>query len=428
MSWSNSLLKLSIITLMSLCLYLAGATIGWASEEPTAFVPLAHPLPNIIHGMVAWADYDNDGDVDLALTGYTELGSRITEIYRNTHGVLARVAVLAGVQFSAISWVDYDNDADLDILIGGFTTELKRLTRLYRNDNGGFVPVATELRNVDFPAFAWGDYDGDGDQDLALGGISDESIYNEPITELNRNENGNFTKVDLTLPSAIYGAVWVDYDSDNDLDLAGAQLILRNDGAQFTEVATASADLLGSRIRWHDYDDDGDPDLLATGEWHDEIATRLYQNTAGVLADTGLRLPGLLNGNAYTWVDVDRDGDDDIFLAGLTDEAFIAKLYLNSGNQFTEAAVSFPGIQSGMADWGDIDSDGDLDLLYSGVQASWEIHMALYRNDSNSAPLITVTPQPSPTVAPSPTVSPSPTPSATAQAKTLQVYLPQIGR
>lgn len=423
MNRSNYLLKLTIVVLMPLCLYFAGVTVGWANEDPAAFVPLNHTLPAIAHGSVAWADYDNDDDLDLALTGRTEWGTRIAEIYHNTDGVLTRVAVLAGMQNSTVSWVDYDNDTDLDILISGFTAELKPLTQLYRNDDGGFVPVATQLLNVYYPAISWGDYDNDGDVDLALGGISEASVNNKPVTELYRNENGHFTKVDLTLPSAIYGAVWVDYDSDGDLDLASAQLILRNDGEQFTEVMTAFADLLGSRIRWYDYDHDGDPDLLATGQWRDEIATRLYENTAGVLADTGLRLPGLLNGNAYTWADVDRDGDDDIFLAGYTGEEFMAKLYLNVEGEFLEAALPFPGIQSGTADWGDIDGDGDLDLLYSGeLQELRNYRMGLYRNDITSVPLSTVTPQPSPTP------EPSLTPTVPSEEEILQTYLPHIVR
>lgn len=424
MNWSNHLLKLSLVTLVPLALYLlSGPTPSpvLAGEEPTPFVQLTHTLPNLIFGKVAWGDYDNDSDVDLAITGRTEFGARITEIYRNTEGVLTRVAILKGMQFSTVSWVDYDNDADLDILIGGFTAELKRLTQLYRNDNGTFVPLTTQLLNVEDPVFSWGDYDNDGDKDLALGGLSDKSINNEPITQLYRNEHGNFTLVDMVLPSRIYGADWVDYDSDGELDLASAHLILRNDGAHFTEVMMPSADLLGSEIRWHDYDHDGDPDLLATGRWPDEPATRLYENTAGVFADTGLRLPSLLNGNALTWVDVDRDGDDDLFLAGLTDDKFIAALYLNLDNEFFEAAVTFPAIQSGTADWGDVDSDGDLDLLYSGELSDLaNYQMGLYRNDTASVPLATVTPQPS--------LTPQPSPTAIDHAAIQQAYLPYIVR
>lgn len=124
MNWPNHLLRISLVTLIPLTLYLLSApapSTVQAGEEPTPFVQLTHTLPNIILGKVAWGDYDNDSDVDLALTGRTEFGARITEIYRNTDGALARVAVLKGMQFSTVSWVDYDNDADLDILIGGFT-------------------------------------------------------------------------------------------------------------------------------------------------------------------------------------------------------------------------------------------------------------------------------------------------------------------
>ncbi|MEZ4867339.1 MAG: VCBS repeat-containing protein [Caldilineaceae bacterium] len=409
------------------------AQAGQATPTPTlavstSFSSLENSLPSIIHGKVTWGDYDNDGDVDLAITGYSYWGIRITKIYSNSAGVLQPAATLAGMIFSNASWIDYDNDNDLDILIAGTTNEIKRQTQLYRNDNGAFTPVSTPFLNVNYPTFSWGDYDSDGDQDLVLGGLSDESINNTPVVKLYRNDSSDFTLVDITLPSTLYAATWVDYDSDGDLDMAGEQAIFRNDGNHFTEVAAAYSDFIGGRIAWSDYDHDGDPDVLMSGRWVSGLSTRLYKNMNGVFVDTKLSLPEILSGNALTWADVDNDGDNDIFLAGNTNDEFIANLYLNIDNEFYEAAVDFPGIQAGTADWGDFDNDGDLDLLYTGELEDLETYtIQLYRNNVNSVPLVTATPT---TVQPTPTEAfqPTPTPIATAvsEPSVHHIHLPIV--
>ena len=114
---------------------------------------------------LALFDYDNDGDLDILLTGYTD-SARISRVYRNNAGSFTNiVAGLTGVGHSSGAWGDYDNDGDLDILLAGDTGS-ERISRVYRNDGGSFVDIVAGLTGVAGSSTTWGDYDNDGDLDL----------------------------------------------------------------------------------------------------------------------------------------------------------------------------------------------------------------------------------------------------------------------
>jgi hypothetical protein len=70
---------------------------------------------------VAWGDYDNDGDLDILLTGFDPDGNSVAKLYRNNGGGFGDSGVaLTGVGASSVAWGDYDNDGDLDILLTGY--------------------------------------------------------------------------------------------------------------------------------------------------------------------------------------------------------------------------------------------------------------------------------------------------------------------
>ena len=104
-------------------------------------------LPGVYFSAAAWGDYDNDGDLDLLLTGYTG-SAYIARVYRNTNGSFVDTnANLPGVQYSAAAWGDYDSDGDLDLLLAGYTGA-ERIARVYRNTNGSFADANAGLPGV----------------------------------------------------------------------------------------------------------------------------------------------------------------------------------------------------------------------------------------------------------------------------------------
>ena len=318
-----------------------GQTRLYRNDGSGVFSEVGAGLPGVYKGAVAGGDYDNDGDVDLALTGYGS-GGPLSAIYRNDGGTFLEIpAGLPGVYESAVAWSDYDNDGDLDLLLAGRTGASTYITRLYRNDGGGvFSDVGAGLTGVHVGAVAWGDYDADGDPDLVLTGRTGGTTY---VSKLYRNDGGGaFTEVPAGLVGLEYSsAAWGDYDADGDLDilLSGyassapwyVTRIYRNDGnGAFTDIGAALPGVDGGTAAWGDYDDDGDLDVLLTGYTGFERAAQVYRNDGGGTFVLGDDLGGGIRGPA-AWADFDNDGDLDLALAGETATGNVTRLYRNAG-------------------------------------------------------------------------------------------------
>src|SRR5439155_26572281 len=121
-------------------------------------------------------------------------------------------------------------------------------------------------------ASAWGDYDNDGHLDIALAGsgISYTSIY--------RNNGGSFSNQNFTLPNrSANKLVWLDYDRDGNLDLMQSgwdisgytplTYFFRNNGTNTftTLILSGLTNVADGAMSWADFDNDGDADLLLSG-------------------------------------------------------------------------------------------------------------------------------------------------------------------
>jgi predicted nucleotidyltransferase len=363
--------------------------------EAITFTDIQAGLPGVSQSAVAWGDYDNDGDLDLVLTGQTDSGTQISGVYRNNGaGGFADIgAGLPGVIYGSVAWGDYDNDGDLDLLLTGFTGRVG-IALIYRNDGADvFTDANAGLPAVRRSAAAWGDYDNDGDLDVLLTGQTDSGMR---ISGVYRNDGtGGFTDINAGLPGVSFGAVaWADYDNDGDLDLllsgtTGAgdiARVYRNDGAGvFTDINAGLPGLYYGSVAWGDYDSDGDLDIVLVGSAPEGYVARIYRNNgAGGFADAsaGLRVVGY---GSVTWGDYDNDGDLDVLLAGTTGSSYIARIYRNGGpTGFADAGAGLEGVCFGTVAWGDYDGDGDLDLLLTGCTNTLQRVARVYR--SNGAP------------------------------------------
>ena len=151
-------------------------------------------IVGITYGGSEFADYDNDGDFDLIITGLELNNGFITLLYDNQNGqFVENPSSFLGVLRSKIAWADVDNDGDFDFVVGGQEGGISATkTKMYRNDSGNFIEVTLSdsvLAQVGLPSFDWGDYDNDGDVDLLLTGQI--GILATRITSVLRNE-GNF--------------------------------------------------------------------------------------------------------------------------------------------------------------------------------------------------------------------------------------------
>ncbi len=318
------------------------------------------------------ADYDNDGDVDLLVLRGGWLGDSDRHpnslLRNNGDGTFTDVTFLAGLgeahfPTQTASWADYDNDGDLDLYIGNESTrkgiflpqrlgevEDDRLPfpcQLFRNNgDGSFSDVARQAGVANdrwTKGVIWADYDGDRYPDLYV------SNFWEPNRLYRNNRDGTFTDVAARLgvagPMASFPAWFWDYDNDGvqDLyvsaymtevaDLAAASLglsfetelprLYRGDGSGGFEEVSRKLHLdrpsapMGSNFG--DLDNDGYLDFyLGTGtpDYHDLMPNLMYRSLEGKrFADVSIAggFAHLQKGHGVVFADFDHDGDQDIF-------------------------------------------------------------------------------------------------------------------
>lgn len=365
-----------------------------------------------------WGDYDGDGDLDLYVTNWaSSVSNSLNRLYRNNgNGTFTDVASSSGMgsvarNSVAAAWADYDNDGDLDLYVVNFFEQ----DQLYRNNgNGNFSRVTASagvnvISQGDETNAVWGDYNGDGFLDIY---VCKRRFRN---TLYHNNGNGTFSEVGESAGVAdnrdSEGAAWADYDGDGDLDLYVVNRdqnngLYRNDGSgTFTEVACeASIDNtdIGRTAAWIDYDLDGDFDLYVVNVG----GNALYRNdgddtfvnvAAGDIKNTGSAWISWTS----SWADFDLDGDLDVFVANGAESRSgqASALILQDNGQFSEEtgtgiseAVS-AAISSAAADY---DGDGDVDLYVVNSNFPSFESAVLYRNDTDNAEKLIIVPSRAP--------------------------------
>jgi len=239
------------------------------------------------------------------------------------------------------------------------------------------------------PGLALGDADGDGDDDLFVGGARGQAGALFLMTPQGWQQKPGPWEADAACEDM--GVLWLDYDGDGDLDLfvasGGAEVkqgdatlrdrIYRNDGGGvFTRDEKALPDVRESsgHACAADFDRDGDLDLfvagrLVPGAYPDAPPSRLYRNDGGKFTDVTQELaPALLQAGMVTsalFTDVDDDGWLDLLVAAQWQP--IRLLHNDGGTAFVDATATaglagHTGWWNSLCAW-DVDADGDLDYV-----------------------------------------------------------------
>ena len=337
----------------------------------------------------AWADYDGDGDLDVFIVaGTSAYGGGISNggspdaLYRNEgDGTFTNVASRAGVADPAsgtgASWADYDNDGDLDLFVANrWQTDAAPTIndRLYRNEGDGTFSNVARTAGIGGSNHrqsfmgAWLDYDLDGDQDLYVAIDFDDDV-------LYRNEgDGTFTIVNdeagISGPEHGMGIAVGDLNGDGCLDLFSTNntqaddeehgpsvLYMNNCDGTFYNGSSAMGVLDRAVVEWGanfvDWDNDSDLDLAVTagGMLSNGEPNVLYENRceAGspcvfydVTDSQGVGDPGSAFGSA--WADYDNDGDLDWFVANSRD--LPSALFRNDGQVGRFLRIYLSGTES----------------------------------------------------------------------------------
>jgi len=245
-----------------------------------------------------WADYDNDGDLDIFIGNESDETLRApSQLFRNQgDGTFRDVAAEAGVKFYAfskgVSWGDYDGDGFPDLYVSNY----KSMNRLYRNQRDGTfkdvtLQVGVGYPKVSFPCWFW-DYNNDGSLDLFVssydGSIAHQArhrlglppLYEKPCL-YEGDRRGGFREVaderGLGIPMQPMGANFGDLDNDGYLDfylgtgdpsygtIVPNLMFLNRAGQRFADISVAGgfAQLQkGHAVAFADLDNDGDLDVF----------------------------------------------------------------------------------------------------------------------------------------------------------------------
>ncbi|MEM6515771.1 MAG: FG-GAP-like repeat-containing protein [Bacteroidota bacterium] len=318
---------------------------------------------------------------------FNSLGSAMTVIGMDTHSMSVTLNQGEYLAFSA-SLPGNHNAIALDNIVLSATT------------SNIFTQETTSLADYFFPSSDWSDIDGDGDLDLVISGALDADNDELPDTskiDFYLNDGGTFvlntqTNVgDLHLGTVKF--LDVDNDGDEDLITSGQNYnditsysltVYENSSGSFTNIQELEG-IIFSSIDAGDYDNDGDLDLLVAGAWQNngaDVQTRIYTNENGVFTNANAGLPGTQQGNAV-FGDLDADGDLDILLSGY-DSNFdnYGQIFVNDAGSFTAGSVPFETGES-WATLGDYDNDGDLDIAYTGYDENFDYISKILNNDGD---------------------------------------------
>ena len=373
-----------------------------AAEAALDFVHNAGPTPQsspagtvnpLLGAGACFLDYDADGWMDLFLING---GAEASLLYRNLgNGRFADVTDLAGLgirsQGMGCTVGDYDNDGQIDLAVsslGGVT--------LLRNDGGGGFETVTTDAGIGVDGFPLGltfiDFDHDGDLDLYVSRFVDfarpegtnpfdfPSDAQGPGNMLWRN-NGNGTFTDWTTETALggstpgIGAVGTDLNNDRAIDFVvtgwseSPQVFLNPREGAF-DVMDWGVDFPApsAGVAAADFNKDGWMDLAFT-HWASP-GLSLWRNVDGRGFEP-ITLPdlGWERGWGLAPIDYDNDGWVDLAVSGETSGGGEIRVFRNRGTDGFDDVTSAVGI----ADLGptapralvsaDYDNDGDPDLL-----------------------------------------------------------------
>lgn len=293
---------------------------------------------------------------------------------------------------NAASWADYNNDGYLDLVLS--TVESGKPPVLFKNSDISKLadvsaPAGLTLEGSTSTNVVWADYDKDGFVDLFQSGRGKSFLY--------RN-NGDGTFRDAAEPAGLggktnaYSALWFDSNNDGYPDLFLAQgglnkFFLNNGDGTFKDATISSG--LGGEEDWRtaaacagDFNGDGYLDLYIANIGRN-IRNALYRNNkdgtfTDITEETGTEDAG--DGRTCAWVDFDADGRIDIYTSN---HVRPSRLYRNLGGDKFKDVAPEAGIDSPIdvfaATWGDFDRDGFIDVFLNG-----HIGTALMKNGGNA--------------------------------------------
>lgn len=453
-----------------------------AEVELVEFTEQTTPFPvNLQKGGAAWGDYDNDGDLDVLVWGYYDSESAtLTKLYRNNgNGTFTdQTNAVLGSSFpkiakGAAAWLDYDNDGNLDLIVSGAVSGVLKesdapfqqttVTEIYTNagpiegyllrkaqmtktvngkEEDVFQPFDFEKSGGVSRNIAIADYDNDGWQDILISSrYSDVGLEEtERRFEIYKNKskgNGRTFELQPNTSTGIVvgnggGIAWGDYNKDGYQDILFSSYRDGENGGWLTGIFTNNGDgtftetlffLDGAdyghpedgkrkfgtetgEVTWVDVNADGYLDAVITGsgnmykfngdlrtytEWGFEwwkTVLFIYNPESrafggGLLQEMFTRMGGTCE-SGVTWVDLNDDGLPDVITSGQHEGSSVN--YNTSNGVFNRQSLG-KNLSQGTVTAVDYDKDGKMDILATGQEG-----VVLFKNTGSITPVAPAAP------------------------------------
>lgn len=330
---------------------ISGAVTKLYENKNGTFVDTNQNFTRLYLGDIKWVDINKDGWIDLAVAGF-DGKAPVTKIYINEKGASFSSTIdygLPQLYSSKMAWGDLDNDGDIDLAITGIDADDKYKFYIYYRDDAQnkftLEPKSSNYQGVINGDIRIVDIDLDGDNDIvyngessnnnsmnSMGNIVGYTIYNTYIKNSSNNSpNYNYNNGTLSLRGAAIEVAKLKATQNtltilaSGIDYTGATQFYTSDSSLLYSgpigaVETSFPKLANGDISVADFNNDGLNDILFTGEDASGVpqSKLYYQTPSGAFKLSPIVLEGLRNSTA-NWVDYDMDGDLDLFITGIAE-------------------------------------------------------------------------------------------------------------
>ncbi|MEM6271325.1 MAG: VCBS repeat-containing protein [Bacteroidota bacterium] len=355
-------------------------------------------LPQVSVPAIAAGYHDTDSFPDLFISGLDSAGNIVTDIMANNSGTSfsGAGAGLTKVWRAAAAWGDYDGDGREDLFVTGDQGNKSYVATLYRNVSGTLTATAFEFEGFSRGSTFWADLDNDSDLDLFVMGLTNRHGVRSLIYE---NTGSGFQEIS---DSSFFGLIGGDadhgdFDNDGDEDIlisgvpsegGGRTALFENQGNMvFTLNHNALKGIQYGTSRLADLDGDNDLDIIAVGG-EPGYSARVYEVDGGCYLPSPFLLPGIIFGSAVT-TDYNQDGYPDVIISGFNQNGKLLEVYRNNaGESFSQDQAAYPleGMHNSRILIADINRDGEVDFIVAGLGATDAPRTYVYQYDAALSP------------------------------------------